>query len=124
MQTLSIEGARTASAFNCVRRPRPPRACPKACVPPACSNACSPAPDAGLLHLGDDAPRCHPVRRRCRHLARAYITMTGGLQSGPDAAERVADAWDRISGPQRRQRSDDRQRIQGCNEVGQRCGAG
>ena len=51
--------------------------------------------------------------------ARAYVTLTGGLHvgTGPDAAERVAEAWDRISDRADEVVPDDGS-AQGRNEVG------
>ncbi len=126
MQTLSIEGARDGIRVNCLA-PTAATRMTEGLLPPAVLERLQPgAVTPGLLHLvGDDAPTRAILCAGAGTFARAYITMTGGLHvgSGPDAAERVADAWDRISDRSGDSVPDDGS-AQGRNEVGQAMAAG
>ena len=126
MQTLSIEGARDGIRVNCLA-PTAATRMTEGLLPPAVLERLQPgAVTPGLLHLvSDDAPTRAILCAGAGTFARAYITMTGGLHvgSGPDAAERVADAWDRISDRSGDSVPDDGS-AQGRNEVGQAMAAG
>jgi NAD(P)-dependent dehydrogenase (short-subunit alcohol dehydrogenase family) len=103
MQTLAIEGAKDGIRVNCL-------------APTAATRMTE-----GLM----PAPAQRMARVGAGTFERAYVTLTEGLHigSGPDAAERVAAAFDAIS-DRSRESVPDSGSAQGSNEVGQAMRAG
>jgi NAD(P)-dependent dehydrogenase (short-subunit alcohol dehydrogenase family) len=100
MQTLSIEGAKDNIRVNCLAPTAATRMTEGLLSPQMLALLTPESVTPGLLHLvSDDAPTRAILCAGAGTFARAHITLTPGLHvgSGPDAAERVAAAFDAIS---------------------------
>ncbi|MEJ7805222.1 MAG: SDR family NAD(P)-dependent oxidoreductase [Telluria sp.] len=101
MQTLSIEGARDGIHVNCLA-PTAATKMTEGIMPPAILEKLAPeSVTPGLLYLvSKEAPTRAILCAGAGTFERAYITMTAGVHigSGDDAAERVAENFEAISG--------------------------
>jgi NAD(P)-dependent dehydrogenase (short-subunit alcohol dehydrogenase family) len=100
MQTLSIEGARDGIRVNCLAPTAATRMTEGLLPPPVLALLKPDAVTPGLLHLvSENAPTRAILCAGAGTFARAYITLTSGLHlgSGPDADERVAEAFNTLS---------------------------
>ena len=97
MQTLSIEGRKHDIRVNCLAPTAATQMTDGLLPEPVKALMQTELVSPGLLKLvGDDAPTRAIL---CAgHYERAYVTLTPGayVGGGPDAAERVASAWDAI----------------------------
>ena len=100
MQTLSIEGSRDNIRVNCLA-PTAATRMTEGLLPAEMLKLMAPeSVTPALLHLvSEDAPTRAIVCAGAGTFARAHITLTTGLHIGvgPDAAERVAEAFEVIS---------------------------
>jgi NAD(P)-dependent dehydrogenase (short-subunit alcohol dehydrogenase family) len=100
MQTLSIEGARDGIRVNCLAPTAATRMTEGLLPPPVLALLKPDAVTPGLLHLvSENAPTRAILCAGAGTFERAYVTLTGGLHlgSGPDADDRVAEAFDTLS---------------------------
>ena len=126
MQTLSIEGAKDGIRVNCLAPTAATRMTAGLLPPPVLDLLKPEAVTPGLLHLvSEDAPTRAILCAGAGTFARAHVTLTGGvhLGTGPDTAEQVAAAFDRISDRDGDSVPDDGS-AQGRNEIAQAMAAG
>jgi len=100
MQTLALEGDKYGIRVNCLAPTAATQMTEELLSPEALQRLSPELVSEGLLALvGDDAPTRAILCAGAGHFARANITLTNGVQigGGADAAERVVEAWDRIS---------------------------
>jgi len=100
MQTLAIEGEKYDIRVNCLA-PSAATQMTADILPEASLKLLDPAlvSPALLALVRDDAPTRAIVCAGAGHFARAYVTLTQGVQigNGDDAGERAIAQWQRIS---------------------------
>jgi len=100
MQTLAIEGEKYGIRANCLA-PSAATQMTQGILPEASLEALNPAlvSPALLALVNDDAPTRAIVCAGAGHFARAYVTLTQGVQvgNGDDAGAHVIEQWSAIS---------------------------
>lgn len=103
MQTLAIEGDKYDVRVNCLA-PTAATQMTRGILPDDSLNRLDPAlvSPALLPLVVEDAPTRAIVCAGAGHFARAYVTLTPGqyIGGGPDAGERLVQAWDAVSDPE------------------------
>jgi NAD(P)-dependent dehydrogenase (short-subunit alcohol dehydrogenase family) len=119
MQTLAIEGGKYNIRVNCLA-PTAHTAMTEDILPQPMHALYRPdlVSPALLKLVGEDAPTRAILCSGAGHLARAYVTLTGGCYIGdrPDAADQIAAHWDEI-GDRAHERAPDRGGAQVEQEV-------
>jgi NAD(P)-dependent dehydrogenase (short-subunit alcohol dehydrogenase family) len=99
MQTLAIEGEKYGIRVNCLAPTAATQMTDGVLAAEALEQLNPALVSPGLLALvGDEAPTRAILCAGAGHFARAYVTLTDGVQigGGDDAGERVAAQWDAI----------------------------
>ncbi len=100
MQTLAIEGDKYNIRVNCLAPTAATQMTDGVLSPEMLQRLAPDFVSPGLLALvGEDAPSRAILCAGGGHFARANVTLTKGahIGGGPDAAEQVIEAWDKIS---------------------------
>jgi NAD(P)-dependent dehydrogenase (short-subunit alcohol dehydrogenase family) len=99
MQTLSLEGQKYDVRVNCLAPTAATGMTDGLLTPDVLARLAPELVSPGLLALvGDDAPSRAILCAGAGHFARAYVTLTDGVQIGasPDAGEQVVERWREI----------------------------
>src|SRR5690242_10096043 len=100
MQTLAIEGEKYGIRVNCLA-PSAATQMTQGVLSEQSLDALDPAlvSPALLALVGDDAPTRAIVCAGAGHFARAFVTLTQGVQvgNGDDAGERLISSWNQVS---------------------------
>ena len=99
MQTLALEGDKYGIRVNCLAPTAATQMTDGVLSPEALQRLAPELVSPGLVALvGSDAPTRAILCAGAGHFACAHVTLTQGVQlgGGPDAAQRVVDAWSDI----------------------------
>jgi NAD(P)-dependent dehydrogenase (short-subunit alcohol dehydrogenase family) len=99
MQTLALEGEKYGIRVNCLAPTAATQMTDGVLSPEALQRLAPELVSPGLVALvGSDAPTRAILCAGAGHFACAHVTLTQGVQlgGGPDAAQRVVDAWSDI----------------------------
>ena len=99
MQTLALEGEKYGIRVNCLAPTAATQMTDGVLSPEALQRLAPELVSPGLVALvGTDAPTRAILCAGAGHFACAHVTLTQGVQlgGGPDAAQRVVDAWSDI----------------------------
>ncbi|SMF67769.1 SDR family NAD(P)-dependent oxidoreductase [Allosphingosinicella indica] len=99
MQTLALEGEKYGIRVNCLAPTAATQMTGGLMAPEALAKLAPDLVSPGLLALvAENAPTRAILCAGAGHFARAFVTLTEGVQigGGTDAAERVIEAWDAV----------------------------
>ncbi len=98
MQTLALEGQKYNVRVNCLAPTAATAMTDGLLSPEVLARLAPELVSPGLLALvGEDAPSRAILCAGAGHFARAYVTLTDGVQIGADAGEQVVERWREIS---------------------------